>query len=148
MQVEKKVTVATSRKIWVFLLVFSLIVMAIGVYRAFIKSAGYAKTTGVVVSLREEKNYDSDTGVYRSVYFPTVSYTVDGKEFTGELDIGSGFSVGETLDIQYDPQDPSKVNSDTPVVNIIIFAISGTLLALSVFMLIRRSSAPNRSRDL
>ena len=140
---EKRVRVeeASGKKIWIFLLVFSMIVLAIGVYRGFIKSAGYVKTTGVVVSLREETQYDTDTGSNRTYYFPTVSYNVDGEEYTGELDIGSGYSIGEELKIQYDPQDPSKVNSDTPVITIIIFVICIPFIALSVFRLIKESKA-------
>ena len=95
MKVEKRVTVASGKKIWIFLLIFSMIVLAIGVYRGFIKSAGYVKTTGVVVSLREDTQYDSDTGTYRTYYYPTVSYNVDGEEYTGALDIGGGYSIGE-----------------------------------------------------
>ena len=139
MKVEKRVTVASGKKIWIFLLIFSMIVLAIGVYRGFIKSAGYVKTTGVVVSLREDTQYDSDTGNYRTYYYPTVSYNVDGEEYTGALDIGGGYSIGEELKIQYDPQDPSKVNSDTPVVTIIIFVITIPFIALSVWRLIKES---------
>ncbi len=137
MNIEKRVTVAADKRIWIFVLVFASIILLIGVYLGFIKSAGYVKTTGVVVSLREEKQYDSDLGTDRIIYYPTVSYTVDGKEYTGELDIGSGFSIGEVLKIQYDPKNPSKVNSNSLVVIIIIFVIASLLIILSIFQIIR-----------
>ena len=136
MKVEKTVIVNDSRKLWIFLLVFSLAVMAVGVYLGFIKSAGYVRTTGVVVGNREETRFDSDTGT-KTTYYPTVSYTVDGKEYTGTLDIGGGYcAIGEELKIQYDPDDPSKVNSYSPGVVILIFVLSVPLFALSVYKLV------------
>ena len=131
-----------SKKLWIGILVFALAILAIGVYIGFIKSAGYVRSTGVIVSVREEV-YDDD-GDKKYYYFPTVSYTVDGKEYTGELDISDGNNVGGEVSIQYDPQDPSKVHSYSPVIVIIIFVMGGILFLLAVFRLISVSRQQSR----
>ncbi len=131
-----------SKKLWIGILVFALAILAIGVYIGFIKSAGYVRSTGVIVSVREEV-YDDD-GDKKYYYFPTVSYTVDGKEYTGELDISDGNNVGGEVSIQYDPQDPSKVHSYSPVIVIIIFVMGGILFLFAVFRLISVSRQQSR----
>lgn len=130
------VYVAEGRKIWTFVLVFALLVLVVGVYLGFIKSSGYVKSTGVVVSLREQTVTDVDTG-YTTYYYPTVSHTVDGKEYTGALDINVGSdSIGQEMKIQYDPDDPSKINSYSPGIVIYIFAVGIILAGVSVYKLI------------
>ncbi|MBR4724689.1 MAG: DUF3592 domain-containing protein [Lachnospiraceae bacterium] len=137
MEVEKRVYVSDDKKVWVFLLVFSLVVMAIGVYIGFIKSAGYVKTTGVVVDHREETRYDSDLGTNQTYYYPIVQYIVDGVEYTGTLDINGWSALGEEVKIQYDPDDPSKVHSYSPLVTILIFVVAAPFFVLALIKLIK-----------
>ena len=74
------------------------ICLAAGIYLTFFRSQGFVKTTGTIISLREDTSGDS------SVYYPTVEYSVDGKTYTGELDTGSGsYKVGKTIKVLYDP---------------------------------------------
>ena len=106
-------------------------------YLGFIKSGGYVKSTGVIVSLSERESYDSDLGKV-TYYYPTVKHTVNGREYTGTLDISTGAgAVGSEVKILYDPQDPSKINSHSPGIVIYIFAVGGILFALAVFKLVR-----------
>lgn len=137
LRVEK----AGAGGIWTFLLVFSAVILFIGVYLGFIKSHGYVKATGVVVSLREEERIDADEGHDTVIdYYPTVKFNVDGKEYTGELDISTGpGAVGEEVKIQYDPLDPSKVNSYSPGIVTYIFVVGIVLLAVSVFKIVSGS---------
>ena len=119
--------------------------MAVEIYIGFVKSRGYVRSTGVVVSLRAEETYDSDRGGTVTYYYPTVRYTVDGREYQGELDMSAAeSSMGRELKIQYDPNDPSRVNSYSPGIVIYILIVSGVLLLLSVFMLLRR----NKTSDM
>ena len=85
----------------------NVIALAAGIYLTFFHSRGFVKTTGVILSLREESTGDNDT-----TYFPTVEYTVDGKTYTGVLDISSSsYRVGKTITVLYDPQNPIVVHS-------------------------------------
>ena len=71
METEIKTYSAPFKRTWIVVLVFSLVVLAIGVYLGFIKSKGYERSTGVIVSLREEVSYDHDSGPV-TYYYPTV----------------------------------------------------------------------------
>ncbi len=137
MEFNTRVYSASGRKVWTVVLVFSLAILAVGIYLGFIKSGGYVRSTGVVVSLKEEESYDSDLGKV-TYYYPTVKHTVNGREYTGTLDISTGAEdIGSEVKILYDPQDPSKINSYSPGIVIYIFAVGGILFALAVFKLVR-----------
>lgn len=103
----------------------------------FIKSAGFVKTTGVVVSVRTVEHYDSELGRNVESYYPTVAYTVDGEEYTGELDIGNlGDGEGKEVSIQYNPNNPAEVNYYSPGTVILIFVIGTGILALAILTLV------------
>lgn len=111
-------------KLKIFAAVLALICLAAGIYLSFFRSRGFVKTTGTIVSLREDTSDDS------SVYFPTVEYSVDGKTYTGELDTGSGsYKVGKTITVLYDPDDPSVVH-DGGGVGVYLMAVSLAILAV------------------
>ena len=76
MEFETKVYSAGGRKVWTVVLVFSLAILAVGIYLGFIKSGGYVRSTGVLVSLREEESYDSDLGYVTNLYFCSGWHTV------------------------------------------------------------------------
>ena len=97
-------------KLKILAAVLAVIALAAGIYLTFFRSQGFVKTTGTIVSLREDSSDDS------TVYFPTVEYTVDGKTYTGELDTGSGsYKVGKTIPVLYDPNDPAVVHDGSGV---------------------------------
>ena len=124
-------------KIWIFFLAFAVLLFAVGVYLGFIKSAGFVRTTGVVVSVRAVEHYDSELGRKVSDYYPTVAYTVDGEEYTGELDIGNlGDGEGKEVSIQYNPNNPAEVNYYSPGTVILVFAIGAGMLALMILTLV------------
>ena len=128
---------AGSGKIWIILLVFALLLYVVGVYLGFIKSAGFVRTTGVVVSVRGVDHYESDLGRNVTTYYPTVAYTVDGEEYTSELDIGNlGDGEGKEVSIQYNPNNPAEVNYYSPGTVILIFVIGTGILALAILILV------------
>ena len=138
MNLETRAYVNQSRKVWILLFLFSIVVLGIGIYLGFIKSRGYVRSTGVVISLRAEDTYDSERGGTVTYYYPTVRYTVDGREYQGELDMSAAeSSMGRELKIQYDPNDPSRVNSYSPGIVIYIIILGGVLVVLSIAMLFR-----------
>ena len=95
-------------KLKIFAAVLASICLIAGIYLTFFHSKGFVKTDAVIISLDEtESDDDGDT-----MYLPTVEYTVDGKTYTGVLDVASGsYKIGNTIKVQYDPADPSVVHS-------------------------------------
>ena len=124
----------------IILLLLALGALAAGVYIGFIKSGGYVKTKGIILSVRAEERTDNEHHTYTD-YYPTVKYTVDGKEYTGALDLPGPNAIGAEIDIQYDPADPSKVHSYSPVHVIACFAVGGFLLLLAIILFVRGARA-------
>lgn len=125
-------------KLKIFAGILAAICLAAGIYLSFFHSQGFVKTTGVIVSLREDTS-DDDT-----VYFPTVEYSVDGKTYTGELDTGSGdYKVGKTLSVLYDPNDPGVVH-DGGGVGIYLMAVGAVILAVLIGSAVREKRGLQR----
>ena len=119
-------------KLKIFAGILATICLATGIYFTFFRSQGFVKTTGVIVSLREDTSDDS------TVYFPTVEYSVDGKTYTGELDTGSGsYKVGKAIPVLYDANDPSIVH-DGSGVGIYIMAVGVAILAVLVWSTVQK----------
>ena len=119
-------------KLKIIAAMLAAICLAAGIYLTFFRSQGFVKTTGTIISLREDTSGDS------SVYFPTVEYSVDGKAYTGELDTGSGsYKVGKTIKVLYDPNDPSVVH-DGGGVGIYLMVISTVILAVVIWSTVQK----------
>ena len=119
-------------KLKIFAAVLAVIALAAGIYLTFFRSQGFVKTTGTIVSLREDSSDDS------SVYYPTVEYTVDGKIYSGELDTGSGsYKVGKTVPILYDPNDPAVVH-DGSGVGIYFIVVGAVILAVVIWSSVQK----------
>ena len=98
---------------------------ATGVYLTFFHSRGFVKSTGTIVSLREDTTGDD------RVYYPTVEHVVDGSVYTGEMDTGSSsYKVGKTITIQYDPRDPSVVHGSDGIG--IYFMVAGAVIPVLI----------------
>ncbi|MBR0160391.1 MAG: DUF3592 domain-containing protein [Oscillospiraceae bacterium] len=128
-------------KLKIFAAVLAVIALAAGVYLTFFRSQGFVKTTGTIVSLREDSSDDS------SVYYPTVEYSVDGKTYTGELDTGSGsYKVGKTIPVLYDPNDPVVVH-DGSGVGIYFIAVGAVILLMIVFLTVKQKTSVNKLKE-
>ena len=128
-------------KLKIFAAVLAVIALAAGVYLTFFRSQGFVKTTGTIVSLREDSSDDS------SVYYPTVEYSVDGKTYTGELDTGSGsYKVGKTIPVLYDPNDPAVVH-DGSGVGIYFIALGAVILLMIFFLTVKQKTSVNKLKE-
>ncbi|MBQ4383134.1 MAG: DUF3592 domain-containing protein [Firmicutes bacterium] len=107
-------------------LIAGIVMIALGVYFGFFQGKGYEETTAVVTDLREEYVGDSTT----PSYFPTVRYTVGGKEYTADL--GSSVNknkLGTEIKIKYDPTNPAKAIENAPGIAIYLL-IAGALITV------------------
>lgn len=92
-----------------FALALAVIAIVAGVYLTFFHSKGFEKTTAEIVSIQElPKDFEDD----ETQYDVTVRYTVNGTEYTGILGSYSpSYKVGKTVNVMYDPSNPSVVHS-------------------------------------
>ncbi len=112
-----------------FAMVLAIIVIAVGVYLTFFQSKGFEKTTAEIVSVVERPGDFSDDDVQHDV---TVKYTVNGTEYVQLLDSYSPFyKVGKTVDVLYDPTDPSVIHSGKGIAIYLIIA-GGVVLAVAL----------------
>ncbi len=108
-------------------LLVAAVCLAGGVYFTFFHSRGFVRNTATIVAVREEETEDS------TVYYPTVEHTVDGVVYTGELDVGSGsYKVGKSIQILYDPNDPSVVHS-SGAIGVYLMCVSAAIIAFVLF---------------
>ena len=93
-----------------------------------IKNQDYIKIEATVTDVREEQETSTDADGSTStttIYNVTVNYTVDGKEYTGDLDDVSKQKVGDKMDIYYNPEDPSQITQTKSLILPIVFVIAG-----------------------
>lgn len=58
-----------------------------------------------------------------------VTYTVDGKEYTEELqNTKTNYKQGDAITVLYNPADPTEVSGATKTMTVIQFAIGGVLV--------------------
>ena len=127
-----------------FALFMSVIAIAFGVYLTFFQSKGYEKTTATIISLKElEKDFDNEDTEYEV----KVEYTVDGKQYSAILDYYSpSFEKGKTVDITYDPKDPSSVHGGSGF-GIYILIIGIVILAVVLFSIIKGRTSLNNLKQ-
>lgn len=132
----------------IMFLIGGLIMIGLGVYFTFVQGRDYVKATAVVVSLREEEYFDTQNRTRSMDYWPTVRYTVDGREYRQELDTTAGKNdVGKEIKIKYDPKDPSRVTGDSLGIKLYLL-IGGPIVTFgALFALLKTRKQVKRSRE-
>jgi hypothetical protein len=101
----------TAVVLWIVALIFIIVTLKNIIVRA-IKIKRCTATTEGVISDVEEK-VSTRHGIKSRTYIPTVNYTVDGTEYSkrfAKAYNADTYTVGRTLELFYDPNDPSKIN--------------------------------------
>ena len=118
-----------------------MIALCVGIYTTFFQLQGFVKTTGTVVSVRMDTSGDD------TYYYPTVEYTVDGKTYTCELNVGSGNTkVGRKTAVLYDPDDPA-VARDGSGVSVYFIAVGAGILAFIIVSTILEKRSQERAAE-
>jgi hypothetical protein len=128
-----------------FLLLFLIIALAlIGVGMMLFKKrkewiAHSKMTYGKIVEISKRYARDDHSGRF-PIYFPIVSYQVNGREFRREADKGLGHDcyIGQEIRVRYLSQDPMEVSlseNSVPVLDPTIFFILGILMLISALLL-------------
>ncbi len=104
-------------------LVFGIVLIVLGFVTKH-KQSDYTETTATITNIETEPGAGDEADSHRVF----VKYTVDGKEYNEELDnYKSSYSVGDTIKVKYNPENPSDVTSSGYFVVIILFVIGGIL---------------------
>ena len=123
--------------------VLALIALVAGVYVMFFQSAGFVWTQATIVAV-EDTSIGDDGPSYR----PTVEYTVDGTTYTRELDVSSGsYTVGKTITVQYDPNDPSVVHG-SGFIGVYLMVVGAAILTVIVVTEVRKKKALNEVKTI
>ena len=105
-----------------FLIVFGVIVLVINM-----NNQDYIKIEATVTDVQEEEDYttDEDGNHVTTIYNVTLSYIVDGNQYTGILNNVSKHKVGDKMNIYYNPSDPSQITETKSLVLPIVIIIAG-----------------------
>ncbi|MBQ6519729.1 MAG: DUF3592 domain-containing protein [Anaerolineaceae bacterium] len=121
-----------------FALIMAAVCIAAGIYLTFFHSAGFVPTKAVIVSITEDPDAFADDS---PSYIVTVNYTADGSAYTSRLDSYSpGFKEGKTIDVFYDPNDPSVVHGGSGI-GIYSLVVGAALIAFVVITNIKTKQA-------
>lgn len=116
-----------------------LLIIIVGIILLCMRTDNYIATTGRITSVTEGV-YDDESG--STQYDVGFTYTVDGKEYTGEFyNMGGSFAVGDEIKVCYDPEDPTKTSASTvsgivpPIVIAVgaVAALGGILATVKAF---------------
>lgn len=131
-------------KLKIFASIMAVIAIVAGVYVTFFHSQGFLKTTATIVDV--ERN--TGVGDEADTYTPIVEYTVDGKTYTSMLDeAGSKYKIGQTINVLYDPNDPSVVHGASGM-GYVLMIVGAVLLAFIVFSTVKENQNQNKAKEI
>lgn len=100
-------------------------------YHKQLKQTDWTVDTATVTQVNEDYNSTAsgDYNIYYDIYY---TYTVNGQIYDGMInDLNHSLSVGDTLDIKYDPNEPDQSTYVTePAKSILIIGIVFTVCSL------------------
>ena len=128
--------------------IIAVIALGFGVYSTFFRSAGYATTTATIVSIEEDPNYVPDPNTSNDhQYIATAKYTVDGKEYTRQLDsYDPSYKVGGTVEVKYDPKNPSDVTSGFGI-GVHLMIAGGVILILVIGLTVKKKVSIKKLKE-
>ena len=98
--------------LWIIALCFILVTGSRLIKRRIKTKHCTATTTAEVTDVREMVMRRN--GVITKEYVPTISYIIDGTTYSRKYAKGyrgDTYQVGQTIDIQYNPENPEEVNT-------------------------------------
>ncbi|MBP5154668.1 MAG: DUF3592 domain-containing protein [Lachnospiraceae bacterium] len=119
------------KKSILFLFIFGVAVLALGIFLIVNSHDEYPETTAVITRIDEFDTVDTD-GSHTTEHTVYVDYTVDGKEYKniryGEYSIG--FKVGKEITIKYNPENPAETEGANSKTAATWITVGGGILML------------------
>ena len=127
----------SSRKTAVLVCLFlGILALAVGI-SSLVRRDKYIPVEATITRIEEFYSAEEDQCTYSTI----AAYRVDGKDY--ENDIGyyePSFEEGKTIEIRYNPADPSEVEAASQGFLIYLVIIGAVLTAAGVFLMIRRNA--------
>lgn len=121
----------------------SVIAILLGIWTTFFQSRGFVQTTATIVSVEEVPGEVDDTD-----YVVTVEYDVDGTHYTEKLDSYSpSYKEGKTVNILYDPENPSVIHSGGWM-GIYMIVVGALILAVVLVSAVRAKKDLSALREM
>ena len=104
-----------------------LIVFGVIMFNINNKNQNYIETESTVTSVAVEQEAYTDTegNQVEATYVVDITYTVDGKEYTGNLPGQSKHNVGDKIKIYYNPDDPTKITQTKSMILPVVIIVAG-----------------------
>lgn len=128
--------------------ILALLALAAGIWMTFIQSRGYVTTQATIFSISEDPNYIPDQNTENDKqYIVKVKYNVDGRDYIRELDSYSPtYKEGDTVEIKYDPNDPSKIHSGGGF-GIYLIIAGGVILLIILILTVKKNMSVKQVKN-
>ena len=127
------------------LIIIGLLFVVISIFMMRAPKVEYVPATATIADIQSEYDSAQETDVY-TVF---VNYTIDGVDYKN-IEFGSyssSMSVGDTVDIEYDPADPSHIQA--PGSGFIVYiALAAGAIAFVAGIILTVKSIKQRSSDM
>ena len=119
----------------VLFLFAGLFFFGLGIYVAFFHTGGYEKTTAELLGFPQVSRPGKESKL-KSV--PIVRYTVDGVTYEGATDnYSSTYTIGKTITVYYNPNNPSEMKGDSKTLGIFVAAIGLLTVIVAPILVIK-----------
>lgn len=130
-------------------IIFLIIGIAISVHNNnFLKNA---QQTNAVISRVEKEYYKDSDGDRKTKHNVWVKYEINGKQYEELLDYySSNMREGDTIIINYSPDDPSEIitNTGSKILDLVIIPLGSILAMLGLFFILKKILSDQRRKRL
>ena len=126
---NKFITILRESSLARFLIPLSIMLIGFGAVLFIVqdKNKDYIPIEATVTraELSQEAYTDVDDTYHEATYTIYVKYTVDGKEYEGDLPELPKYEAGDKIKITYNPEDPSQISQSVGFIIPIIMIVGG-----------------------
>ena len=123
----------------ILFIIVGLAFAGLGIWVQFIRNSGYVPVEAEITKIEKISNSTHNWSKHRTSanYVAYVQYEVDGKTYVGQSDIWeSGMSIGQTVTIFYNPDNPAEMGGDAKWLGWFIIGIGGIAVLAGGAMMI------------
>ncbi len=133
--------IITAIVFWVVALAFLLVTLKNILARAFKTRCCTEPANGVITEVKQRTSRRE--GIVTREYIPTVSYTVDGAEYSAKFTKAyhaATYTIGQAVEVMYNPDKPSEINTKgaSNKADMVLFGIGILIGVIGVALLMFR----------